>query len=221
MSLFPGADLLGLAFEQVGFVVVRGPELLLGQDIRDWHSLPGKFTGVIGGPPCKAFSQVCRGNTPTQGNMIPEFMRVVVESQPVFWVMENVPAAPVPDGARWSAVLDAWEYGARQHRRRWFSSNLVLDVVPVPDNQRSPDPLPCVTAYEHRGCDRRKAGRKLGRRMTLAEVNEAMGLTPDFSTPCLKVEYSYMVRGNGVPLPMGRAIPEVVRRVLGASGSDS
>ncbi len=219
LSLFPGADLRGLAFEQVGFVVVRGPELMLGQDIRDWHSLPGRFDGVIGGPPCKSFSRVCKGNRPTQGNLIPEFERVVAESQPVFWVMENVPAAPVPDAARWSAVLDAWAFGAGQHRRKRFSSNLVLDPTPVPDDQRCPDPLPCVTAYEHRGCDRRKAGRKLGRRMTLAEVNEAMGLRADFATPCLKVEYSYMVRGNGVPLPMGRAVAEAVRQVLGASGS--
>ncbi len=211
--------MLGRAFEEVGFVVVRGPELMMGQDIRDWHSMPGKFAGVIGGPPCKAFSRVCRGNTPTQGNLIPEFVRVVAESQPVFWVMENVPAAPGPHAAVWSAVLDAWEFGASQHRRRRFSSNLVLDPVPVPDDRRCPDPLPCVTAYEHRGCDRRKAGRALGRRMTLPEVNEAMGLPADFSTPCLKVEFAYQVRGNGVPLPMGRAIAEAVRVALGTAGS--
>ena len=63
LSLFPGADLLGRAFEEAGFVVVRGPELMFGQDIRSWHSLPGKFDGVIGGPPCKMFSRVCKGNS--------------------------------------------------------------------------------------------------------------------------------------------------------------
>lgn len=215
LSLFPGADLLGRAFESAGFVVVRGPELMLGQDIRSFHSMPGRFDGVIGGPPCKAFSRVCRGNTPTQGNLIPEFERVVAESQPPWWVMENVPAAPIPNAARWSAVLDAWEFGARQHRRRRFSSNLILDLIPVPHDKRCPNPLPCITAYEHKGFDRRKAGRALGRRMTLAEVNEAMGLPADFATPCLKVEYGYMVRGNGVPLPMGRAIAEAVKVALG------
>ena len=221
LSLFPGADLLGLAFEQAGFVVVRGPDVMLGQDIRDWHSLPGRFDGVIGGPPCKMFSRVCKGNTPTQGNLIPEFERVVAESQPGWWVMENVPGAPVPDAARWSAVLDAWMFGAGQHRRRRFSSNLVLDPIPLPPDQRCPDPLPCVTGNEHKGYDRRKAGRKLGRRMTLSEVNEAMGLPADFSTPCLKVEFAYQVRGNGVPMQMGRAVAEAVRQVLGASGSGS
>lgn len=134
--------------------------------------------------------------------------------------MENVPAAPVPDAARWSAVLDAWEFGAGQHRRRRFSSNLVLHPVPVADDQRCPDPLPCVTGYEHKGYDRRKAGRALGRRMTLPEVNEAMGLPADFSTPCLKIEFAYQVRGNGVPIPMGRAIAEAVKVAVGMIGSE-
>lgn len=214
LSLFPGADLFGIAFQHAGFVVVRGPELLLGHDIRDWRSMPGRFDGVIGGPPCKAFSRACRGNRPTQGDLIPEFERVVEESQPKFWVMENVPQAPVPQTAKWSAVLDAWEFGASQHRRRRFSSNLVLDPVPVPPELRCPNPLPCVTAYEHKGADRRKAGRALGRRMTLEEVNVAMGLPADFSTPCLKVEYAYQVRGNGVLLQMGLAIAEAVKTVL-------
>ncbi len=214
LSLFPGADLFGMAFQQAGFCVVRGPELLLGHDIRDWQSMSGKFDGVIGGPPCKAFSRACRGNRPTQGDLIPEFLRVVEESRPQFWVMENVPAAPVMPPAKWSAVLDAWEFGATQHRRRRFSSNLALTPVPLLPEQRCPDPLPCVTASEHKGADRRKAGRVLGRRMTLAEVNVAMGLPADFSTPCLKIEYGYQTRGNGVPLQMGRAIAEAVKVAL-------
>ena len=32
LSLFPGADLFGEAFEKEGFCVVRGPELILGPD---------------------------------------------------------------------------------------------------------------------------------------------------------------------------------------------
>ena len=164
---------------------------------------------------CTCFSRACRGNQATQGDLIPEFERVVEESRPAWWVMENVPAAPTPRAARWSAVLDAWESGASQHRRRRFSSNLVLDPNPVPPELRRPDPLPCVTANEHKGTDRRKAGRVLGRRMTLEEVNLAMGLPADFSTPCLKIEYSYQARGNGVPLQMGQSIAEAVKVALG------
>lgn len=218
LSLFPGADLLGLAFEQEGFCVVRGPDIFLGGDIRRWHALPGRFDGVIGGPPCKAHSRACRGNAPTQENLIPEFERVVAEARPHWWVCENVPEAPVPLGAAHAEVLDAWEYGAAQHRRRRFSSNLPLRPVPVPSEDRHPDPWPCVTATEHKHSahsrNRRRAGRKVGRRMTPAELNVAMGLPHNFSTPCLKLEAAYAVRGNGVPIQMGRAIARAIKDAL-------
>lgn len=38
LSLFPGADLLGRAFEEVGFCVVRGPDKLWGGDVRAFHA---------------------------------------------------------------------------------------------------------------------------------------------------------------------------------------
>jgi site-specific DNA-cytosine methylase len=57
---------------------------------------------------------------------------------------------------------------------------------------------------------RQRAGRKVGRRLTLDEMKDAFGLPPDFETPCLTLEYKYSVIGNGVPLPMGRAIARAV-----------
>jgi site-specific DNA-cytosine methylase len=50
--------------------------------------------------------------------------------------------------------------------------------------------------------------------MTLAEVNAAMGLPEDFSTPCLTLESAYAVRGNGVPIQMGKAIARAVKEAL-------
>jgi hypothetical protein len=102
LSLFPGADLLGMGFELEGFCVVRGPDVLLGGDVRGWHVPAGKFDGVIGGPPCKQFSQAIasRGgaHAATQDNLIPEYERLVREAAPrLFWVMENVPEAPCPE----------------------------------------------------------------------------------------------------------------------------
>ena len=218
LSLFPGADLLGMAFEQEGNCIVRGRELLLGGDIRGWHVPSGHFAGVIGGPPCKAHSRACRGQRPTQGNLIPEFERVVAEARPGWWLCENVPEAPVPQGAAYAEVLDAWEFGASQHRRRRFSSNLPLGPSPVPPEDRHPDPSPCVTGSEHKHSqnsrNRRRAGRKVGRRMTLAEVNVSMGLPEDFVTHCLTLEAAYAVRGNGVPIQMGRAVARAVTEAL-------
>ena len=39
LSLFPGIDVLGLGFEQEGFIVVRGPDPLWGSlhDVRRFH----------------------------------------------------------------------------------------------------------------------------------------------------------------------------------------
>lgn len=132
LSLFPGADLLGMAFEQCGFCVVRGPEILLGADIRNWQAIAGKFDGVIGGPPCQSFSQASRINGTSAVNLIPEFERIVKEANPTWWLMENVPAAPAARGAKWNAVLDALNYGSNSMRKRRFSSNLVLMPLPEP-----------------------------------------------------------------------------------------
>lgn len=53
LSLFPGAGLLDEGFTQAGFAVVRGPDLLLGQDIRrlTLAGLLGRshFDGIIAG----------------------------------------------------------------------------------------------------------------------------------------------------------------------------
>ena len=51
LSLFPNIGLLDKGFEQAGFCVVRGPDLLFGGDIYDFHAPPGKFDGVMGGRP--------------------------------------------------------------------------------------------------------------------------------------------------------------------------
>lgn len=222
LSLFPGADLLGMAFEEAGFCVVRGPDCMMGGDIRNFHAVPGKFDGVIGGPPCKSFSKACTGQVATEGNLIPEFERVVLEAMPRWFCMENVEQAPMPFADRQPAVkvngylMQAHHYGAHQNRLRRFSTNLVLtpETGLVPVSQRHPDPWPTVTATENKYCggttDRRRAGRKVGRQMTLAEVNVAMGLPENWETPCLLNEYKYAVRGNGVPLPLGRAVARCV-----------
>lgn len=239
LSLFPGADLLGMAFELEGFCVVRGPDVLLGGDIRQWMSVPGKFDGVIGGPPCQAFSvanlSVGGAAGVTEGNLVPEFERIVLESGwPDCWfLMENVPQAPLPfeDQTDCEDVpirvfdyeADAHEFGSAQHRPRRFCSDVLFDLEAqkVPVLKRHPDPWPCVTATEYK-CSagsnertmRQRAGRKVGRKMTLGEVNVAMGLPEDWATPALTSAMSYKVRGNGVPLEMGCAVARAIREAL-------
>lgn len=135
LSLFPGLGLLDLAFEEAGFCVVRGPDVLWGGDVRRFHPPAGVFDGVIGGPPCQAFSTLAnlvraKGHEPRFGNLIPEYERCVHEAAPAWFLMENVPAAPRPavDGyaVHGFVLCNSWldggdGFGQEQERRRRFT----------------------------------------------------------------------------------------------------
>src|SRR5580658_7293864 len=95
LSVFPGVDILGLAFELQGFCVVRGPDLIFGGDVRTFHAPPKHFTGIIGGPPCQDFSKARRAAPTGEGvEMLGHFTRIVTEAAPEWALMENVPAVP-------------------------------------------------------------------------------------------------------------------------------
>lgn len=101
LSTFPGVDLLGAAFKLEGFCVVQAGDVIYGGDMCEEHWPAGRFEGVIGGPPCQSFSSLAHmvrhnGHKPKFGNMIPEFERVVRETQPQWFLMEEVPKAPRP-----------------------------------------------------------------------------------------------------------------------------
>lgn len=118
LSLFPGIGLLDRAFEEAGFCVVRGPDVLWGGDIRGFHPPSGVFDGVIGGPPCQEFSPLSRlvraqGYKPRFGNLIPEFERCVTEAQPEWFLMEEVPDAPLPS-------VEGYQVHAQLLNNRWM-----------------------------------------------------------------------------------------------------
>ena len=95
LSIFSGIDLLGKGFEQNGFCVVSAMDIIFGHDIREKRFPTGRFDGVIGGSPCQDFSKARR--TPPTGNgleMLGEFVRVVNETQPKWFLLENVPQVP-------------------------------------------------------------------------------------------------------------------------------
>lgn len=128
LSVFPGIDLLGRAFEEEGYCVVRGPDLIWGGEVRAFHPPAGVFEGVIGGPPCQAFSVLRHlirhnGHEPRFGNLIPEFERVVAEAAPAWFLMENVPDAPIPrvEGyiTKPQMVRDKWVGGVQPRPRRF------------------------------------------------------------------------------------------------------
>lgn len=238
LSLFPGADLFGEAFEKEGFCVVRGPELILGQDIRTWSAIPDKFNVVIGGPPCKSFSDARRGNVPLEGNLIPEFERIIVEAAPDVFVMENVRGAPKPHVGGYAIkdfLLNAHHYGANQSRVRRFTFGYKhtgsLESWPfhieasLPVHKRTLDPFPTVMACEHKYPGGRVAGRKIGRRLTIEEVCDLQGVPEKAELWFLKPrgisrrvpfrkEFTYELIGNGVEMKTGRVIARAVKSGL-------
>jgi len=124
LSIFPGIDLLGRAFEEEGFCIVRGPDVLWGGDIRNFHPPAGVFEGVIGGPPCQIFSRLKYLNPlagEKHGNLIPEFERVVAEARPLWWLSENVIDAPEShiDGYYSQRIIldNRWVNGVQQRKR--------------------------------------------------------------------------------------------------------
>ena len=138
LSLFPGIGMLDMAFEEEGFCVVRGPDLLWGGDIRRFHPPAMKFDGVIGGPPCQAFSRLrhiveANGYTPAP-DLIPEFERCVLEAQPEWFLMENVEAAPIPRVKIYytsaCVIRDTWVGGETNRLRRFTLGQLTPGGAP-------------------------------------------------------------------------------------------
>ena len=232
LSLFPGIGLLDLAFEEAGFCVVRGPDVLWGGDIRAFSPPAGRFDGVIGGPPCQAFSRfrhlyAVTGGTATHENLIPEFERVVNDAQPDWFLMENVPDAPRPviyGYISTDLLLNNRWVGGISNRLRRFSFGVrgttpaslepYVDVALFEDADWLPAAL--ASGGLKPGTERERRQRKGNEygyvtRQTVALALQAQGLPPDFldHAPFTLVG-KHKVIGNGVPLPMGRALAHAV-----------
>lgn len=249
LSLFPGIGLLDMAFEAEGFCVVRGPDLLWGGDIRGFHPPAGRFDGVIGGPPCQFWCSLAAlnrhlGNEPRFGNMIPDFESVVGEAAPGWFLMENVPGAPVPavDSRVWptSPPYQVWDtlvedaaVGGLTQRTRRFSFGLAWGTVgPSPFNVEHVALFPeqsarAVTgdARVHTTGDRIRSKQRgggvlpnTGRSAPFASMLAQSGLPDDFLRDApFTLAGKRQAVGNGVPLPMGRAVAKAVKRALGLS----
>ena len=178
LSLFSGAGGLDIGFESTGRFETRAAievhpkyaetlqrnqasgflrtAAILNEDITSLDPLEtarrycanGKVDGVIGGPPCEAFSVLGsrRGLSDPRGMLVFEFLRWVAALRPAFCLFENVPrlarlqqglildrikAALEEDGYSVTHdVLNAASFGAPTNRRRLFVLAM-RDVSPV------------------------------------------------------------------------------------------
>lgn len=246
LSLFPGIGLLDMAFEEAGFCVVRGPDLLWGGDIHKFHPPAGRFDGVIGGPPCQFASRlvhIVRANGyEVAENLIPEFERVIGEARPAWFLMENVEHAPIPVckyGHRYypnkSVLLrDVWVGGETDRLRRFTfgcrsgADHFHVDTLALhrPDPEHSAlasgGGRPVPVAIGGNGKIKRSAKsalRNYGYKTTGALTNHLrlQGLPTDFlSEAPFTVAGKIHAVGNGVPLAMGRAVAAAVKRAIAA-----
>jgi len=184
IDLFSGAGGLSLGFEQAGFDVISAVEVdpvhaavhkynfpkcnticndiseLSGDDLS-----PGvDIDVIIGGPPCQGFSLIGKRNMDDpRNNLVFQFMRMVKEVKPKYFVMENVAGLTIGKAKEFVEslitdiesngysvvkpyqVLNAKDYGVPQSRKRLF-------LIGYRNDQREPQyPLEkaeCPTVHD-------------------------------------------------------------------------
>ena len=110
ISLFSGCGGLDLGFEKAGFTVPIANEFdktiwetfeinhpgtkLIKGDIRNIkeEDFPDNIDGIIGGPPCQSWSEAgaLRGIEDARGQLFYEYIRILRDKQPKFFLAENV-----------------------------------------------------------------------------------------------------------------------------------
>jgi DNA (cytosine-5)-methyltransferase 1 len=196
-----------------GFCVVRGPDLLWGQDIRAFNVPPDRFDGIIAGSPCQDFSKARRSAPSGAGEqLLEEFRRLVTESQVTWWLLENVPTVPDVRPINPYTIqrfdLSTRECGGKQSRLRHFQFGFKTGgplIVDRDDPDRGREDhitlAPCCMASEGSRSDRR----------SFADFCELQGLPRNFDLPGWSIKFKYSAVGNGVPIYMARVIARSVK----------
>ena len=162
VSLFSGAGGMDLGFEKAGFEIVFANEFdktiwatyeknhTAPLDKRDIRKIPSSeipdCDGIIGGPPCQSWSEAgtLRGIEDERGKLFYEYIRILKDKQPKFFVAENVSgmladihkeavkniiAGFEKAGYNMSVTLvNAVDYGVPQDRKRVFYVGIRKDL---------------------------------------------------------------------------------------------
>ena len=201
LSLFTGVGLLDQAFKEKSFCVVSAGDLIYGHDIRDFAAVKNKFDGVIGGSPCQDFSTLKRERGTYSLEMVQEFIRVVKEAQPTWWLLENVKGVP-------DIEIDGYSHQRIDINQGWYSDtsrlrhiqfghkdSLYLDI---PRGDMSGVNNTCALATDDR---------------SFKELCYLQGLDKDYDLPDFNMMGKKKAVGNGVPLVIGRVLADAVKSV--------
>jgi DNA (cytosine-5)-methyltransferase 1 len=180
---------------------VSAGDIIYGQDIREFKGLKGKFDGVIGGSPCQDYSGLKRVKGTYSDEMVNEYIRVVKECEPTWWLLENVKGVPdiEIDGYTHQRldINQGWYSNVSRLRHIQFGSNndLYLDIPRLPMQEIVSG---CALASDTRG---------------FKELCHLQGLPDNFDLPDFNVVGKKKAVGNGVPLVIGRVLAEAVANV--------
>lgn len=176
LSLFHGVGGLCRGFTRSGFTVVRGPEKLMGECIRDFKGVKGRFEGVMGGSPCVDYSGLNRNKGTYSDEMLGEFCRVVKECKPDWWLHENVigcPAFGIEGYEEQRFVIDlGWFRDCSRPRIFTFAHKKGLFLNPM-TGSKSKDCEPCVQAGDNRPFEVCRDIQTFERDLTLTGFTEA------------------------------------------------
>lgn len=174
VSLFAGCGGLDLGFERAGIEVIWANEydntiestyrlnhpnvIFCNSDIRTLsaNDIPDA-DGIIGGPPCQAWSEGGRGLglQDERGKLFLDYIRIVSQKKPKFFVIENVPGILSPlhnytfnsfldqltaaGFTIYYRLMDAVDFGIAQNRKRVIVVGIRNDIhykfsFPTPTN---------------------------------------------------------------------------------------
>lgn len=233
VDLFAGAGGMTLGFEQAGFDVLAAVEFdpihasvheynfpfwtticksvtdITGREIRFKSAIGDRDIDVVfGGPPCQGFSLMGKRNLDDDRNsLVLHFVRLVLELQPKFFVMENVRGMTIGKQTKvlqsviekFQAygyevrenyrVLNAANYGVPQNRRRLF-------LVGCQKGLKLPDYPPALTQPPVNKPTKTKKNHRLP---CTPNVKEAIGDIPEVNHyPELEVR-DWVVANYGQP----------------------
>lgn len=198
LSLFPGADGLGIGFEASGFCVVRGPDKILEGDVRNFHAPSGRFGGIVGGPPCVDYSGLNRNPGTYSDEMGDEMRRIILEAQPNWWLHENVKGSPlfeVPGYTSQRFELDLnWFKDAQRARVFTFGTRQGIILNPMKGTTQGSDHK-CVIAGDDRPFE---------------QCRDIQGFPDDFKYALFTEPGKRRLMGNAVPLEMSRYLGQLI-----------
>lgn len=202
LSIFPGLDLLGRGFENQKFCVVQAQDKITGGEIKKFHPPTGVFDGLIGGSPCQDFSLLNRNPTHYSKEMQAEYVRVVNEARPYWFLYENVATFPdfKVDGyfqQRFELNL-SWFNGFS--RLRHFIFGCIDEIYLNPMHRTNVESLgTAVTSKDER---------------SFRQCCDIQGLPSDFELDSFNATGKKLAVANAVPLPMANYLGSLINETI-------